>query len=84
MSNLDYAKDHLHNIAMKEFAAGDKFIALVQDFGGVTLDQANGIFEFMRRHKMIKYDGGIGKYSVKHGQYLDREFLEHLAIHGAF
>lgn len=84
MSNLDYAKDHLYDIAMRSIRAQDNFIEQLQFFGGIDEEQAQGVFDFMQRHKMIRYDGVMGKFNVKHGSYFDREFIEHLAIHGAF
>lgn len=84
MTTLDYAKDHLHDIAMRSIRAQDNFIEQLQYFGGIDEKQAEGVFAFMQRHKMIKYDAGIGTFNVKHGSYLDRDFIEHLALHGAF
>jgi hypothetical protein len=83
-ANLDYAKDHLHDIAMRQFAAGDNFIQLLVDFGGITWEQACDVFSFMQRKKMITLDLTNMRYTVKHGSYLDHDFIEHLAIHGAF
>jgi hypothetical protein len=84
MSVLEYAKDHLSDIAKRSIRAHVNFVEQLQFFGGIDEDQAEGVFSFMQRKKMIVLDLTNSRYTVKHGGYLDREFIEHLAIHGAF
>jgi len=84
MTVLEYAKDHLHDIAMRPIRAQINFEEQLQFFGGIDEQSATNVFSYMQRHKMIKYDASMGRFTVKHGSYLDREFIERLAIHGAF
>ena len=84
MTNLAYAQEHLRDIAARSIKAQDDFIETLQQLGNITQEQAEGVFGFMQRHKMLKFDAWFGKYNVKHGAYLDQKFIEQLAIHGAF
>jgi hypothetical protein len=77
-------KEHCKDIVRRQFEAQDNFIEILQNIADISKDQAVGVFDFMLRHKMVKLDTWMGRYSVKHGGMLDKDFIEHLALHGAF
>lgn len=49
------------------------FEEVIRDISGVTNKESREIFDYYHKHKIIKYSGG--RYSVKHGAYLDPDTL---------
>ena len=84
MTQLDYAHDHLKDIARKSIAARDNLANTFCQIADITYDQANDLVQFYIRKKLVKLDLTNTRYTVKHGAYLDRDYIEHLAAHGAF
>ena len=82
MSNLAYAHDHLKDIAEREFRAQENFIRMLLEFAELEYLEAERTFERMKRAKLLKYDAIMARYNVKHGMYLDRDFIEHVAFKG--
>lgn len=79
---LDYAKDHLRDIAEREFRAQESFIRMLMDFAELQYLEAERTFERMKRAKMLTLDRVMARYTVKHGSYLDREIIERIAFEG--
>jgi hypothetical protein len=71
--------EHAQDIARRELKAIDDFIETLCQFGGIDYVTARAVFDFMRRKKLIKRDLWMGRYNVKHGAYLDRDFIQHIA-----
>ena len=42
---------------------------------GFTADQADAILRLYQKGNLVKLDWGIGRYSVKHGAFLDADVL---------
>ncbi len=42
---------------------------------GFTANQADAILRLYKQEKLVKLDWGIGRYSVKHGAFLDADVL---------
>jgi hypothetical protein len=84
MTQLDYAQDHLKEIARKSFAAQDKLANLFCEIADITPEQARDLVQFYIRKKLVKLDLTNARYSVNHGAHLDAEFIEYCAAHGAF
>ena len=81
---MHYAQDHLHDIVKAEFEARDKLAELFVTIADIELDRANSLVDFYIRKKMAKLDRPMRRYSVSHGAYLDRDFIEFYATRGAF
>jgi hypothetical protein len=81
---LDYANDHLKDIARKSIQAEDKLAALFVQIAGISTEQAYNLVAFYQRKKLVKLDLCNTRLNVKHGAYLDREYIEHCATLGAF
>jgi len=79
-----YAQDHLKEIARKSIQAENSLADMFMLIGGVTEKQAFDLVGFYQRKKMVKLDLTNTRLTVKHGSYLDAEFIQHLAIHEAF
>jgi hypothetical protein len=50
----------------------------------IAPDRAQDLVSFYIRKKLVKFDRAMRRYNVKHGMYLDREFIEHAVLRGAF
>jgi hypothetical protein len=81
---LDYAEEHLRELARKSLVAEDKLAAMFETIAGIAPDKARDLVAFYIRKKMVKLDLCNARYTVTHGRYLDADFIEHLALHGAF
>ena len=79
-----YAQDHLKEIARKSIQAHNDLADMFMLIGGVTEKQAHSLVDFYQRKKMVKLDLTNARLTVTHGSYLDAEFIQHLAAHGAF
>ena len=78
-----YAEAHLMEIARKSLAAEDKLAQSFIDIAGVTPDQARALVAWYQRKKLVKLDLTNATLNVKHGAYLDADFIQHYAEHGA-
>ena len=81
---MHYAHDHLLDLAKAEFDARDNFAELFIAIAQITPTQASDLVDFYVRKKLVKFDRAMRCYTVKHGSYLDRDFIEHAVLHGAF
>lgn len=66
-------------MAIRVEAARDHFIGVLVELGGLDTAAAVLVFERMRKLKAIKLDAVGGRWSVKHGSYLDRDVLQTVA-----
>jgi len=66
-------------VATRIEAARENFVGVLMDLGGLDAAAAAGVFERMRKLKAIKLDAVGGRWSVKHGSYLDRDVLQAVA-----
>lgn len=63
-------------IARRLENADQNFLELLQTMHGFDRHQAVKIFDTYRKLKCIKLDGVGGRWSVKHGGFLDRGVCE--------
>lgn len=80
--SLAYAKDHLKDIAEREFRAQETFIYILKEIAELEYLEAERAFERMKKAKLLKLDRVMARYEVKHGAYLDRDFVERVAFEG--
>lgn len=64
-------EDMLHRIENGHQA----FIERLQDLGQISRADAIKVKEFYLKNRLAKLDAGIGRISVKHGAYLDRDVI---------
>ena len=81
---MHYAHDHLLDLVKAEFDARDALAELFVAIAQIEPAQASDLVDFYIRKKLVKLDRAMRRYTVKHGSYLDRDFIEHYATHGAF
>ena len=81
---MHYAHDHLLDLAKAEFDARDNLADTFVTIAQITPAQASDLVDFYIRKKLVKFDRAMRRYTVKHGSYLDRDFIEHYTAHGAF
>jgi hypothetical protein len=81
---MHYAEAHLKDMVQSEFDARDALAELFVAIAQITPAQASDLVDFYIRKKLVKFDRAMRRYTVKHGSYLDRDFIEHYAAHGAF
>jgi hypothetical protein len=81
---MHYAQDHLKEIARKSIQASDDLACMFMHIADIDVKQAQDLVQFYIRKKLVKLDLCMGRYTVKHGVYLDREFIEHAVLRGAF
>lgn len=79
---MHYAHDHLLEIAKSEFDARDALAELFVTIAQIEPAQASDLVNFYIRKKLVKLDRAMRRYTVKHGAYLDRDFIEHYVAHG--
>jgi len=79
-----YAADHLKDIARKSIEAEDKLAELFVTIAGITQEQAVNLVAFYQRKKLVKLDLCNASLNVRHGSYLDREYIELAATLDAF
>ncbi len=56
--------------------AHEGFIDTLMRWGGITREEAIAVKAFYIKHKLVKVDKGIGRISVKHGAYLDKDVIK--------
>lgn len=78
-----YAEEHLKEIARKSIDADNKLAALFQEIAEISEKQAFNLVNFYKRKKLVKLDLTNTSLRVKHGAYLEVEFIQHYATHGA-
>jgi len=79
-----YAQDHLQDLARKSIQAVDDLAELFVNIADIEPSKAQDLVQFYIRKKLVKLDWAMGRYTVKHGVYLDREFIENAVLRGAF
>jgi hypothetical protein len=62
-------------VAQRMVNAENNFLDIIEG-NGFSREEAEIIFAEYRRLKVVKLDAVIGRYSVKHGAYLDKEIME--------
>jgi len=65
----------LQDMAQRVANAENAFAELLQEIAGVSEADARKVTGFYLRKKLAKLDATIGRISVKHGGYLDREAI---------
>lgn len=74
--SLNPVAGHLRAIAGRQTSAVDKFIDLLIESFGITVDEAEKVFALYRRTKAIKLDTWNGRYNVSHGAFWDRAVIQ--------
>jgi len=65
---------HLRDIAQGLNSATDSFLETLINYSGCSLEDAIKVAKFYSKKKMINKTG-FGTFSVKHGGYLDKDFI---------
>ena len=55
--------------------AYDAFEALLIDIASISREDAKKVIKFYAKNKMTKLEVNIGRVSVKHGAFLDKEII---------
>ncbi len=53
----------------------ENFVDTLMERGGISRAAAERVFDYYRKHKLVKRDFASGVYSVKHGALLDRDVI---------
>lgn len=80
---LHYAEKHLKEIARKSIEADMKLATLFQEIAGISEQQAFDLVNWYKRKRLVNLDLTNTSLRVKHGAYLEVEFIQHYATHGA-
>ncbi|MBB2959861.1 hypothetical protein [Methylobacterium sp. R2-1] len=70
-----YAAEGNRNTAIRILNAYANFAETLVAAAGITSAQADAVARFYVKNKIAKVDPVIGRISVKHGAYLDREVI---------
>lgn len=73
--HLKECEGHLRDIARRMVDAEIEFVNTLMEFGKIGRADAEHVFRFYVREKLVKLDVWMGRYSVKHGMYLDSEVI---------
>lgn len=65
----------IKQIAQRIVNAEENFADTVQELAGCTRDEAFKALATMRKLKVVKLDAGIGRYTVKHGAFMEADAL---------
>jgi hypothetical protein len=66
----------LKDVGKRMADAEINFISILKELGGINQQEAEKVFAYYLKHKLIKREIGIGKYTVKNGAYLDPETIK--------
>ena len=72
-------KKSFQDMAERLVNAENDFLQIIQDIANCTQAEAIKVFKVYRNCKVLKYSAGIGRFSVIHGGFLDKETIQ-LAI----
>ena len=64
-------------MAQRLVNAENDFIAIIERFGDVNNQQARKVFEAYKKAKMLNLDAIAGRYTVKHGGYLNKAAIRY-------
>ncbi len=67
------------NIAHRIVDAECNFVNILRDFGEISEKEAAKVFLAYRIEGRVKLDAVGGRYSVKHGVFLDRDIIRQYA-----
>lgn len=63
-------------VATRLVNAQQGFIDTVREILGCTQEDAEKVFGVYKDKKVLKLDVGIGRYSVKHGAFMEKDVLQ--------
>lgn len=66
-------RQSFHELNERLLNAESAFLENLVKLGGISPDGARKVLTVFRYHKVVKEDANIGRISVTHGAYLDRE-----------
>lgn len=69
------APEHSRQIASRIVNAHCQFVETLQAISGCSAEEARAVPRAYLKHKLAKLDGCIGRISVKHGAYLDKQAI---------
>jgi hypothetical protein len=69
----------IKNVGKRLADAELNFIQNLKDLGEINQEEAEKVFDYYLKHKLIKRDMAIGRYIVKNGAYLDKEVIQRAA-----
>ena len=66
------SRGSFRDMAQRRVNGDEAFIETLMRQGGINKDEAQRVFEIYQAQKFVKRDAGDGRWSVKHGGFLDR------------
>jgi hypothetical protein len=82
MRDKSYSVGAQH-VAQRLINAEEEFLNTLQGILPMSREEARNIFNKMKKQRLLKLHLGIGRYTVKHGGFLDPEVLERIAAQPA-
>jgi hypothetical protein len=74
-AKLRDVEPHLRSIASRMAQAEENFLRVLRVQGSLTMAEAEKVFAYYKKHKLVTRDAVMGEYKVKHGAFLDREVI---------
>lgn len=71
------------NMAQRIVQAEADFVATLMDLGGIDHATAERVLAHYRKIRVVRMDAVMGRVTVKHGAFLDREVIERAALASA-
>jgi hypothetical protein len=69
-------KTSIEDMSMRMLNGQNNFVETIQQIVGCTHDEAIKVFKVYRNCKVLKYSAGIGRYSVIHGGFLEKDTIQ--------
>jgi hypothetical protein len=69
-------RQSIKDMSMRMLNGQNNFIETVQQIASCNQEQAMKVFKVYRNCKVLKYSAGIGRYSVIHGGFLEKDTIQ--------
>lgn len=63
------------SVAQRMVNAQEDFVSMLSDLYPLSNDEARTAFSTYKKNRLLKYEAGIGRYTVLHGAFLDLEVV---------
>lgn len=70
----------MKEIAQRLVNAELGMLAKIEEYGQMSRNDARKVLKLYLKHKIVKLELGVGRYTVKHGAYLDRDTLRRALV----
>ena len=72
-----YGQKSFQDMAVRSVNAENNFLDTLVEFGGIDREQAATVFAVYKKARLLntKEVYSMGRYRVKHGAFLDRDFI---------